>query len=131
METLLVIAQIVVLFSLAGVAVYAILVLIKTRDVLSQVEVNLKEVATRVVPVLENLEVITSRLRGIIENFDDQLALLQHSVETIRGVAENVANFQRRIQDAIEGPVLEVMSTIGGMIRGITSIFTRFRGSSE
>jgi uncharacterized protein YoxC len=127
-ETLLIIAQIVVLFSLAGLAIYAILVLVKMRDVLSQVEVNLKEVATRVVPVLENLEVITSRLRGIIENFDDQLALLQHSVETIKGVAENVANFQRRIQDAIEGPVLEVMSTIGGIIRGITSVFTRFRG---
>jgi phage-related protein len=51
-------------------------------------------------------------------------------VETIKGIAENVAAFERRLQDAVESPIMDVMNAIGGIIRGFTSFLGRVtRGS--
>lgn len=128
MENFLTIAQIIVLLLLSGVAIYAIVVLVKLRDLLGTIDSNLKEVATRTIPTLENLEVITKKIRVIVENFDEQIAMLKSSVETLKGVADNVAAFERRVQDAIESPIMEVMNSLGGVIRGFTSFFNRFIG---
>lgn len=128
MDNFLTIAQVIVLLLLAGVAVYAIIVLASLRDLLGTIDQNLKLVAAKAIPTLDNLEAITSKIRVIVENFDEQIALLKSSVETLKGVAENVAAFERRVQDAIESPIMEVMNTVGGVIRGFTSFFNRAVG---
>ena len=125
------IAQIIVLLLLSGVSIYAIIVLMKLRDLLGTMDTNLKEFAIRAIPTLENLEVITKKFRVIVENFDEQIAMLKSSVETLKGVSENVAAFERRVQDAIESPIIEVMNTIGGVIRGFTSFFKRAAGGKS
>lgn len=131
METVLLIAQIIVLLCLSGLAVYLITVLVKFRELLGTVDTNLKDVTAKALPTLENLEVITSKLRSVVENFDEQLAILRSSVETIRSVTNSVADFQHRIQSAIESPIMEVMNTIGGIIRGFTSFLSRITGGSS
>ena len=128
MENFLAVAQIIVLLLLSGVSVYAIIVLVKLRDLLGTIDANVKEVAARAIPTLENLEVITRKIRVIVENFDEQLAMMKSSVETIKSVADNVAAFERRVQDAIESPIMEVMNSLGGVIRGFTSFFNRIIG---
>ena len=128
MENFLTIAQIIVLLLLSGVAIYAIVVLAKLRDLIGTIDTNLKHVAIRIIPTLENLEVITKKIRVIVENFDEQIAMLKSSVETLKGVADNVAAFERRVQDAIESPIMEVMNSLGGIIRGFTSFFNRAIG---
>jgi len=130
-ETVLLIAQIIVLLCLSGAAIYLITVLIKFRELLGTVDKNLKDVTAKALPTLENLEVITSKLRSVVESFDEQLAMLRSSVETIRSVTDSVADFQRRIQSAIESPIMEVMNTIGGIIKGFTSFLSRMVGGSS
>ena len=131
MENFLTIAQIIVLVLLSAVSVYAIVVLAKLHDLLGTMDSNLKQVAARTIPTLENLEVITKKIRVIVENFDEQIAMLKSSVETLKSVAENVAAFERRVQDAIESPIMEVMNTLGGVIRGFTSFFNRAIGGKS
>jgi uncharacterized protein YoxC len=103
-ETFLTIAQILVLLLLSGVAIYAMVVLVRLRDLLMTVDSNLKQVASKAMPTLDNLEAITSKIRNIVENFDEQIAVLKSSVDTLKGVADNIAAFERRVQDAIESP---------------------------
>ena len=130
METFLTIAQIIVLVLLSCVAIYAVIVLMRLRDLLVTLDSNVKQVATRTLPTLENLEAITGKIRVIVENFDEQIAMLKSSVETLKGAADNIAAFERRVQDAIESPIMEVMNTIGGIIRGFTAFLGRVtRGS--
>ena len=130
METFVLIVEIIVLLSLSGAAIYFIMMLVKLRELLITVNTNLKDVTAKTLPTLDNLEVITSKLRAIVENFDEQLAMLRSSVETIRSVADSVAEFQRRVQSAVESPLMEVMNTIGGIIRGFTSFLSRITGGS-
>jgi uncharacterized protein YoxC len=127
-ELALMIAQILVLLSLACVAIYFVSVLMKARGILGSIENDIREVSTRAIPVLENLEVITAKLRSITENFDDQMAIVRDSVQSIRTITDNIVDFERRVQEQIEAPVLEVAGVVGSIVRTLSALISRFRG---
>lgn len=128
MELALMIAQILVLLSLACVAIYFVSVLMKARGILGSVENDIREVSIRAIPVLENLEVITAKLRSITENFDDQMVIVRDSVQSIRTITDNIVDFERRVQEQIEAPVLEVAGVVGSIVRTLSALISRLRG---
>ena len=128
MNNLLMVAQIILVLSLAGLAMYLVVVLAKVKTLLVQIESDVKNVSGRVIPVLENMEVITSKLRSITANFDDQMTIVKSSVQSIKEIADSIAEFERRVQDRIEAPVLEVAGMLGSVVRGIAAFINRLRG---
>jgi len=121
-------AQIILALSLAGLAIYLVLVLAKVKTLLVQIGSDVKNVSARVIPVLENMEVITSKLRSITANFDDQMTIVTSSVQSIKEIADSIVEFERRVQDRIEAPVLEVAGLLGSVVRGIAAFINRLRG---
>ena len=128
MNNLLMFAQIILVFSLAGLAVYLVIVLAKVKTLLVQIESDVRNVSARVIPVLENMDVITSKLRSITTNFDDQMTIVTSSVQSIKEIADSIVEFERRVQDRIEAPVLEVAGLLGSVVRGIAAFINRLRG---
>ncbi len=127
-NNLLMFAQIILVFSLAGLAIYLVMVLAQVKTLLVQIESDVKNVTARVIPVLENMEVITSKLRSITANFDDQMTIVTNSVQSIKEIADSIVEFERRVQDRIEAPVLEVAGILGSVVRGIAAFINRLRG---
>lgn len=121
MESFLLVAQILVLLSLSALAIYLVVVLSKVKDMLNTVELNIKEVSARAIPVLENMEALTGKLRTITDSIDDQMSMIRNSLQTLRDVMENISRFERKVQDHIEGPIMEVASVVGGFISGVAS----------
>ena len=128
MNNLLMFAQIILVFSLVGLAIYLVIVLAKVKTLLVQIESDVKNVSARVIPVLVNMEVITSKLRSITANFDDQMTIVTSSVQSIKEIADSIVEFERRVQDRIEAPVLEVAGMLGSVVRGIAAFINRLRG---
>ena len=128
MNNLLMFAQIILVLSLAALAIYLVVVLTKVKTLLTQIESDVRQVGARVVPVLENMEVITSKLRSITANFDDQMTIVKSSVRSLKEIADSIVEFERRVQDRIEAPVLEVAGILGSVVRGIAAFINRLRG---
>lgn len=128
MNTFLMMAQIILVLSLTALAVYLVVVLTKVKSMISQIETDVKEVSVRVIPVLENMEVITSKLRSITANVDDQMSIVRSSVQSLKEIADNVLEFERQVQDRVEAPVLEVAGIIGSLVRGVAAFINRLRG---
>ncbi len=128
MNNFLMFAQIILVLSLAGLAIYLVIVLAKVKTLLVQIESDVKNVSARVIPVLENMEVITSKLRSITANFDDQMTIITSSVQSIKEISDSIVEFERRVQDRIEAPVLEVAGMLGSVVRGIAAFINRLRG---
>jgi len=122
------VAQIILVLSLSVLAVYLVVVLTKVRAILGHLETDVKEISVRVIPVLENMEVITSKLRSITVNVDDQMTIVKSSVQSFKHIADNIEEFERRIQDQVEAPVLEVAGIIGTVVRGVAAFINRLRG---
>ncbi len=127
METTLVLAEIVALLCLAVLCVFLIIVLIRLRSVLTNLERDLKMFADRAIPVLENIEDITSKFKIVAASIEQEVGAIKESMGAVRQIAENILNFERRVQDRIETPVMEAVTVITGIINGIRTFFDRLR----
>jgi uncharacterized protein YoxC len=126
-ETTLVVAQIIALLCLSALCIYLIVVLLRVKGMLDTVEKDLKEMTSRALPVLENMEFITSRVKSITENVDDQVMIIRESIGSVREIADNLVELERRVQDKIEGPILDTVAFIAAIFKGVRTFVERVR----
>jgi uncharacterized protein YoxC len=126
-ETVLLVAQIVALFAVTAVCSYLIVVLIRVKEMLVNIERDIKAVTERTMPVLENIDYVSARLKSITENVDDQVMMVRESVGSIREIADNVVALERKVQERIEGPVLDTVAFVAALFKGIRTFTERLR----
>jgi uncharacterized protein YoxC len=126
-EPVLVIAQILALLCLSALCVYLIVVLLRVRDTINNVEKDLKEMTSRAVPILENMEYITARVKSITENIDDQVMVVRESMTSVKQIADNIVAMERKVQDRIEGPILDSVAFVASVFNGVRTFFDRLR----
>jgi uncharacterized protein YoxC len=126
-EPVLVIALILALLCLSALCIYLIVVLVRVRDILNGMEKDFKEVTSRAVPILDNMEYITSRIKSITENIDDQVMVVRESISSVKQIAENIVAMERKVQDRIEGPILDSVAFVASVFNGVRTFFDRLR----
>ena len=124
---LVVIAQIIALLCLSALCVYMIVVLVRVRDVLGNVEKDVRDITNRALPVLDNMEYITARVKGITDSIDDQVVAVRDSIASVKQVAENVVEMERRVQERMEGPILETVALVSAVFKGVRTFIDRVR----
>lgn len=127
MEIALVIAQILALVAVTAVCVFLIVVLIRVKEMLTNIERDIKAVTERTMPVLENIDYISSRVKSITDNVDDQVMMVRESVGSIRDIADNVVALERRVQERLEGPILDTVAFVAALFKGVRSFTERLR----
>lgn len=123
----LIIAEILALLSVTALCVYLVIVLVRLRQLIGQVEKDVREISARALPILDNTEYVTSRLKSIAESIDDQVLTVRESIESVRQIADNIVELERRIQDRIEGPILDGLSFVTALIKGVRAFKRRIR----
>ncbi len=124
---ILTIAEVLALIAVTALCCYLIAVLSRLKACLGEVQKDVKEVSTRMLPILDNAEYVTSRMKSIAENIDDQVLTVRDSIASVREIADNVVELERRIQERIEGPILESISFVAALIRGFRTFVDRLR----
>ena len=127
METTLILAEILALLCLAALCIYVVIVLIRLRSVLTNLERDLKEFAGRAIPVLENIEDITAKFKNVAASIEQEIGAMKESITAVRQIAENVVNFERRVQERIEIPVMEAVSVIAALFKGVRAFLDRLK----
>lgn len=123
METLIHIGTILALFSAAALCVYLIFTLMRLNSVLLLLQRDFSDISKNLKPILENLNIVSERLKSITTKVDDQVNLFKGTLESFKGLAENVVNFEARVQQRLEEPIIRVTSLISGVISRIVSFF--------
>jgi uncharacterized protein YoxC len=128
METALLVAQLLALVAVTAVCVFLIMVLIRVKDMLTNIERDIKAVTERTMPVLENIDYISSRVKNITDNVDDQVMMVRESMGSIREIADNVVALERRVQDRLEGPILDTVAFVAALFKGVRTFSERLQG---
>ena len=127
MEQALLIAGTVALVAVTVVCVFLIMVLIRVRDMLSSIERDIKAVTERTMPVLENIDYIAARVKNITDSVDDQVLVVRESMGSIREIADNVVELERKVQARIEGPILDTVAFVAALFKGVKTFSDRLR----
>lgn len=127
MESFFIIVQVIALLCLSALSVYLIVVLVRVREILGNIEKDIKELTSKAIPVFANLEVITDKVKNVTANIDEQVTGIKHSVQSVKEIADSVVEFERRIQERIEEPVLEAVAFIAAAVKGVRTFIERVR----
>jgi len=127
MESLLVVMQIITLLALTVLCIYIIIVLIRLRNTLTLVENDIRELTSKAIPVFNNLEVITDKIKNVTDNIEEQVELTKSSIRSIKEIADNVVTLERKVQEKIEEPILEAVGTIAAVVNGVRAFIARLR----
>ncbi|MBA4313351.1 MAG: hypothetical protein C0417_12065 [Chlorobiaceae bacterium] len=127
MDTLLVLMEIIALAALTVLCIYLITVFIRVKSILQIIESETKTVVAKAIPVLNNIEIITEKIKSVTENIDEQVVLVKSSISSIKEIADNIVNLERRVQERIEEPVMETVGTLAAVVSGIRAFITRLR----
>jgi uncharacterized protein YoxC len=125
-EILLNLAQVVALLSVAALCLYLIVTLVRLKDVIVNVQKDFSDLTANAKPVLENLAVVTEKMKSISTKVDDQVNLMKGSLESLKQAADNIVVFERTILQQLEEPILKITSTFGGLVSRFASLFNRF-----
>jgi hypothetical protein len=66
-------------------------------------------------------------VKSITENVDDQVIVVRESIGSLREVAENIVELERRVQERIEGPILDTVALIAALFKGVRTFVDRVR----
>ncbi|HLF20425.1 MAG TPA: hypothetical protein VI704_06515 [Bacteroidota bacterium] len=125
MESFLQVVQMVALVSASALCIYLIITLVKLNDILGMLHKDLSEISKNAKPVFENLNVVTEKLKSITTKVDEQANLFKGSMESFKMLADNMLEFERRIEQRVEEPIIRVTSILGGLVDRFTSFFRR------
>ena len=107
--------------------VYVIIALKRVVQNLDNVSKNIDELSSKTVPVLENLDVITGRMKNVAENIDEQVAAIGDSANAIKDMADYVVALERKVQERIEGPILDSVAFLAALVKGFRTFLDRVR----
>lgn len=127
MDTLLLTVQILALLSLSALCIALIVLVVRLKDFVGVLEKDVREVSVRAIPVLDNLEVITTRVKGMTEQMEDQVQAITESFSSVKAIADNIVDLERRVQARVEGPLLESLGTVAAVIKGLRTFVQRIR----
>lgn len=127
MEVALTVAKVLALLAVAALCVYIIVVLARVKQTIGSIEGTVKDVATHVIPVLDNVEFLTAKVNSIAETVEGQMDVVKDSVGTLKSVTDSIAQFERDIQSRVEGPIRETASVVRAVSKGVKTFIERVR----
>ena len=125
METLVELSKIAALLSASALCIYLIVVLILLKAVLETFQHEIVELNKYLKPLLENLTIVSDKMRAIASKIDDQVNMVNGVFAAFRRITDNVVRFEENIQDLLEKP----FSQIGSVLSNLFGRFGSFFGS--
>ncbi len=127
MEVVLTVAKVIALLAVAALCVYVIVTLMQVKQTISTLQTSVKEVATHAIPVLDNVEVLTAKANSLAETVQEQMGVVKESVGTLKSMTDSIAQFERDIQNRVEGPIRETASVVRAVSKGWKTFMERVR----
>jgi uncharacterized protein YoxC len=122
-ETLIQLTKILALSSFSALCIYLIVVLVRFNALLQILQRELVDLNKSLKPILENLNVITEKIRLIVTKVDDQVNMVQGVFIAFKRITDNVTRFEERFQQMLEEPLMRVSALFGNVLNRIMSMF--------
>ena len=121
------IAIIIGLLAFAVLCIYLIFTVSKIRDLIIKLQEDMSELNRNAIPLVENLKIVSDKVKNISENVDDQITILHSSVESIRDMTDNIVSFEKKVQHEVEGPVMEAVSFVSALVKAVQAFVAKMK----
>lgn len=117
--------EIVAYASVSTLCVVLVFTLVKVRRILVTTEENIRTISSRAVPILDKLDIVSDRALIVVEKMDGHMDSLKGSIASVRQMTDSVVAFERRVQERLEGPIMDTADTLAALFKGVQTVLER------
>ena len=92
---------------------------------------DLSDVKPKVMESLGKLELLADNVNSVVEKVDDHVDVLGTVVDKVKETADSVIEFEKKIQNSIEPPVMETLNTVTAVSVGVKTFFDSWRRANR
>lgn len=136
METALQVTQlvtnIVVILLFAGILIVLFSLVKYVRKLSTKVDSFTKElsdVKPKVIETVEKINFLADSLTTVTNNVNDNIDVLGTVVNKVKDTADSIIEFEQKIQNTIEPPVMDTLSTISAVTAGVKTFIDKWKES--
>lgn len=98
--------------------IFIVVALMKFMRTLTEAQKFIEMVRLQVAPVSHDVTQILSDVRSIVRTAEKDMDKVSDSLSAMRTTAVNLKEFEERIQDRIERPLLDIAATLSAIAKG-------------
>jgi uncharacterized protein YoxC len=120
--TLLTVSVTVIAAILVLVLIVLIPVLLQIRRTAREAEKLIDSVRAQLAPVSRDMGVISRDIKSIAQSIHRQVDRVEDGIETVHDMAIRVTGIQRKVQQRIEVPLLQLAAVLGSVKNGVEAM---------
>jgi uncharacterized protein YoxC len=118
MDMIMTVSVAVIALCMVAAMVAAVAALLRVRRTAIKAEELLEAVKLQIAPVLHDVTLISADVRKVVQHVENASEKIEEGAHALLDVAQDVKDFEKRLRERIEEPVIEITSFISGMLRG-------------
>jgi uncharacterized protein YoxC len=133
METILLVLAAVLLIALLVLAVVGIRLLLRLDTVTEHATMLLQQsqqvigtLSTQLPPLLERVEELSVKATQTFDETNQKLAVMGDALDQFRQISERINWLERRLQEKIEGPLMDAAKVVAGVTKAIKTFADAF-----
>jgi len=126
-ETVLIVVQIAAFLGIATLTVVLIVFINKILVSIRSIEKDINTITTKASPVFDNIAETTRRINDITENIEKQIDGVIYSINSVKKIADDLVDFERRLKQKIEEPIFDAVTFFTAIVKGVKAFLERLR----
>lgn len=131
LDTIVLIAEIILFAALTVLAVYLIVTLKKLTAAVDKVQKDVEQIQQKVEPVLMNAQLISGNVVEITSIVKSQIAKVDSIVDSVKERSDSIIEFEKNTQMEVEKQVYNVLNLVSAVNTGIRTFFAALSGSKK
>lgn len=127
MEILLILVQILFFLCFSILAIYLITAINKVLKSIKNIENDISTLTQKTLPVIENASNTMRRINDLSAGIMNEIGGLLNSIHSLKKITDDIIEFETKIKNKIEEPVLDSISFFTGIVKGIKAFVYKLK----
>ncbi len=124
---LLTLVQLVFFLCLSILAIYLITAIKRLLKSIETIQKDINSITQKTIPILENASNTMRRIDELSENVQKEIEGIVYSIRSLKKIAEDVIEFETKIKQKVEEPLMDSISFFSGIIKGIKTFILKMK----
>jgi len=126
METIMTFSVAVIALCMVVIMVAAAAALWRVRRAATKAEELLEAIKLQIAPVIHDVTLISADVRKTVQRIESASEKVEDGAHALLDAAQDVKDFETRLRERIEEPIVEITAFISGMLRGAQAFWRTF-----
>ena len=117
----------VIALCMAAIMVVVIAALLRVRRAATKAEELLEAIKLQIAPVIHDVTLISAGVRKTVQRIESASEKIEDGAHALLDAAQDVKDFEARLRERIEQPIVEITLFISGVLRGAQAFWRVLR----